>query len=85
MIYFYKPSYLVQKSGDMLLHVTAGKLISPDNHGQIYWGVSTEYNTLRCYKVFNPTKLNFTSPLLLCVKAFNPNPCQSSVVLLAPH
>ena len=39
-IYFYRLSYLVQKSVDMLLHVlTAGKLIFPDNHGQIYWGV----------------------------------------------
>jgi hypothetical protein len=39
--YFYRLSYLVQKSVDMLLHVlTAGKLIFPDNHGQIYWGVS---------------------------------------------
>jgi hypothetical protein len=57
-IYFYKPSYLVQKSGDMLLHVTAGKLICPDNHGQIYWWVNTEYNTLRCYKVFNPIKIS---------------------------
>ena len=30
--------YLVQKSVDMLLHVTAGELIYADNHGQIYWG-----------------------------------------------
>jgi hypothetical protein len=27
-IYFYRPSYLLQKSVDMLLHVTAGKLIN---------------------------------------------------------
>ena len=39
-IYFYRPSYLVQKSVDMLLHVTAGKLICADNHGWIYWGIS---------------------------------------------
>jgi hypothetical protein len=37
-IYFYKPSYLVQKSVDMLLHVTAGKLICAENHERIYWG-----------------------------------------------
>ena len=39
-IYLYRQSaiYLVQKSVDMLLHVTAGELIYADNHGQIYWG-----------------------------------------------
>ena len=31
-IYFYRPSYLLQKSVDMLLHVTAGKLIRADNN-----------------------------------------------------
>ena len=27
-IYFYRPSYLVQKTVDILLHVTAGKLVN---------------------------------------------------------
>jgi hypothetical protein len=31
-IYFYRPSYLLQKSVDMLLHVTVGKLICVDNN-----------------------------------------------------
>jgi hypothetical protein len=33
-IYFYRPSYLLQKSVDMLLHVTADKLICADNNPQ---------------------------------------------------
>jgi hypothetical protein len=39
-IYFYRPSYLDQKSVAMLLHVIAGKITCADNHWRIYWGVS---------------------------------------------